>query len=197
MDNRGITIAEGDILVLCIRLFSELLIGRYGLPQPDHANTLLSRHASGVFSRCRDLLSTFQGGHRDDAFNNLILPQSELAVTALGHALAHSCALDAGVPTPLLELFECYIVRLDSAWYAEHVGITDDVLRQKEDRAIHEALPNLKAYIDKLDVRRWVTAPILNDEAWNRWLSALPIHTGFERQDTMLYDNSHSALMSV
>ena len=197
MDNRGITIAEGDILVLCIRLFSELLIGRYELPQPTHANTLLSRHASGVFSRCKELLATFHGGHRDDAFNNLILPQSELAVTALGHALAHSCALDAGVPTPLLELFECYVVRLDPVWYAEHAGITDSVLRQKEDEAVRTALPHLQEYVDKLDVRRWITAPILNDYAWSKWLSSLPIHTGFERQDATLYDNSYAAAISV
>ena len=135
MDNRGISIAEGDILVLCIRLYSELLIGRYDLPQPTHPDTLLSRHAAGIFSRCRERLSTFTGGHRDDAFNNLILPQSELAITALGHALAYSCAVDAGVPKALLELFECYVMKLDQAWYAEHAGMTDGILRSKEDEA--------------------------------------------------------------
>ena len=182
MDNRGLAIAEGDILVLCIRLFSELLLGRYTLPQPRDGDALLARHAAAIFARGRALLASFERGHRDEAFNNLVLPQSELAITALGHALAYDAARAAGVPAPLLELFECYVVQLDPTWYSEHAGISGDAFRRKEDAAAQAALPQLKEYVDQMDVRRWVTAPILSDAAWSRWHAALPIHSGFNRQ---------------
>lgn len=183
MDNRGISIAEGDVLVLCIRLFSELLLGRYALPPPTHTDTLLARHAAGMFAHARDVLARIPGGHRDETFNRLLLPRSELAVTSLGHARAYACALDAGVPAPLLRLFECYIVKLDFAWYAEHEGVMGEAFRAMEDEAVRAALPHLQAYVDRLDARRWVTAPILNDASWSKWLDVLPVHTGFEEQD--------------
>ncbi|KAJ3543972.1 hypothetical protein NM688_g5795 [Phlebia brevispora] len=176
LDNRGISIAEGDILVLCIRLFSELLQERYTLPPISHPDTLLSRHSAHIFSSSSKLLSSFSMGHRDERFNNLILPQSEPAIAALGHATAYSSALDESVPQPLLDLFECAVIKMDPAWYAEHAGITGETFREMEDRAAQAALPRLKDYVDGLGVRQWVTAPIVSDDAWNRWLPLLTTH---------------------
>lgn len=176
LDNRGISIAEGDVLVLCIRLFSEALQGRYALPQPSHADTLLSQHSSHIFSMSRKLLASFPNGHRDQNFSNLILPQSEPAIAALGHAIAYSRALDEGVPQPLLDLFECAVIKMDPAWYVEHAGITGEILREMEDKAARVALPGLKDYVDGLRVRPWVTAPIVSDDAWDRWLPLLVAH---------------------
>lgn len=181
MDNTGISIAEGDILVLCIRLFTELLLGRYTLPAPSQPDTLLARHASGIFSRGREVLASLPS-HRDSAFNRLLLPQAERAVTALGHAAAYACAVSSGVPAPLLRLFEVFVVKLDPLWYAEHVGVTEDALMRWEDEAVTEALPHLRGYVDGLDVRKWVTAPIVDDEKWARWLGCLPRHVGLEEQ---------------
>lgn len=185
MDVRGLSIAEGDILVLCIRLFSETLLGRYALPQPKHADTPLAQHARGIFTRCQDLLKTFKH-HREDSFNNLLLPQAELYVTALGHALAYSAALDAGLPEPLLALFECFVIRQDPAWYAEHLGLTDAKFRVKEDEAIRAALPHLPQYIEGLGVRRWVTAPIVEDKRFDEWVGLLKTHVGSESQENVL-----------
>ncbi|KAF9812866.1 hypothetical protein IEO21_05917 [Rhodonia placenta] len=175
MDIRGISIAEGDILVLSIRLFSELLIGRYTLPPPTHADTLLSRRSAAIFTR----------GHRDERFNDLILPQSEPAIIAQGCAYAYSCGLDAGVPRPLLDLFELAAIKLDPGWYAEHAGISADELLMREDKAVKAALPHLKLYGDEMNVRKWVNAPIISDSAWEGWFSqliALKSHTGHAEQ---------------
>lgn len=186
MDNRGITIAEGDVLVLCIRLFTELLLGRYTLPSPSHTDTLLAGHASGIFERCREVLASLPS-HRDSAFNRLLLPQAERAMTAVGHAAAYACAVDAGVPAPLLRLFEVFVVKLDPLWYAEHSGVTEDMVMRWEDEAVTEALPHLKEYVDGLNGRRWVTAPIVDDAKWARWLEGLPRHAGFQDQDGLPY----------
>jgi len=182
MDVRGISIAEGDVLVLSIRLFSELLIGRYSLPQPKHAEALLSRHSAAILSQCAAKLTTFQRGHRDEQFNNLILPQAEPAIMAQGCAYAHSCAVDAGVPSPLLHLFELVAIKLDPAWYSEHAGITNEVRLMKEDKAIREALPHLRQYADGMHVRKWISAPIISDESWDKWykdLVARNSYTGY------------------
>ena len=176
MDNRGISIAEGDVLVLCIRLFSELLQGRYSLPQPKQRDTLLARHSAQIFASCTAMLASFPNGHKDERFNGLVLPQSEPAVAALGHAMAYSYAIQEGVPPPLLDLFECAIINMDPGWYAEQMGITGDIRRAWEDRAVRAALPNLREYIDGLAVRPWITAPIVSDATWDTWLSSLVAH---------------------
>ena len=188
MDVRGASIAEGDILVTSIRLFSELLIGRYTLPAPSHPDALLSRHAAGIFGRCHEMLRTLEGGHRADAYNRLVLPQCELGVTALGHAHAYSCAADAGtVPQPLLDLFECLVISLDPVWYAEHAGISDAAFRLREDAAVRAALPALPAYADALGVRDVVTAPVISDAKWKEWVAHLPVEKGTEKQSPDLF----------
>lgn len=186
MDIRGFSIAEGDILVTCIGLFSELLQGRYALPQPSHPDSLLARHAAGVFARCKDLLAGIKG-HRNDTYNSLVLPQSELGMRALGEAYAYGAAAEAGVPAPLLALFELFIVKLDPLWYAEHEGLTDTVFRRREDAAVRAALPGLKDYVDALEAREYVTAPIVSDESWDAWVKQLPVQAGEEPQHEALY----------
>ena len=122
------------------------------------------------------MLDSFPNGHRDEDFNNLILPQSEPAVAALGHAIAYSHALDEGVPQPLLDLFECAAIKMDPAWYAEHAGITGEVFRDMEDKAARAVLPGLKTYNDGLGVRPWITAPIISDDTWDKWMPLLVAH---------------------
>ncbi|KIP07407.1 hypothetical protein PHLGIDRAFT_118174, partial [Phlebiopsis gigantea 11061_1 CR5-6] len=111
----------------------------------------------------------------------------ELGVTALGHAHAHSAAAAAGVPAPLLELFECFCMRQDLLWYAEHAGLTDEAFRTKEDAAVRAALPHLAAYVDALRWRELVTAPIVSDEKWGEWVGRLAPQGGEEKQHWALY----------
>ncbi|KAH8102909.1 hypothetical protein BXZ70DRAFT_889443 [Cristinia sonorae] len=170
-DLRGISIAEGDILALCIRLFTEILLGRHNdLPIPHQADTLLAKRYTAYVNSNTFLMSSFPAGHRDSRFNDLILPQCEPAVRALGHALAYSAAVDAGVAQPLLDLFEMACIKLDSGWYTEYAGISEAVRMQKEDRAASQALPNLKRYVDELGVRKWLPSPIITDSKWEKWL---------------------------
>lgn len=176
MDIRGLVIAEGDVTTIAIRLYSELLQRKYSLPACAHEETILSRHARGIFLQCARIMDSLPGGHRDPAFNDLILPQCERGVLALGCSYAYSSALEAGVARPLLDLFESAAIRLDPAWYMENEGLGENERVLREDRAVHAALPHIREYADGLHVREVIPAPIMSDATWSAWVEWLKCH---------------------
>lgn len=111
-------------------------------------------------------------------FNSLILPQAQLVVEAIGHALAYSNGLKAGLPQPILDVYECAVMRQDPSWYTEQAGITRIDQRLREDVAISSMLPDLPAYLSELDIDSYVTAPIISDDAWKTYLTKLPVYAG-------------------
>ncbi|KAH8102913.1 hypothetical protein BXZ70DRAFT_758724 [Cristinia sonorae] len=169
-DIKGTTISEGDVTVICIRLFTEVLLGRRQLPSPAHTNTLLFKRYDAYLTSNRHLMSSFKNGHRDVRFNNLVLPQCDPGIRALGHALAYSAAQDAGLPQSLLDLFEIAVIKLDSGWFAEHAGVTEAVRITKEDEAAGRVLHDLQKHVDDLNIRPWVASPLISDEKWDWWL---------------------------
>jgi len=175
-DGKGVIIAEGDVMTLCIRLFSELLLERYTVALPDPGESLLANHASSLMEENAALLQSF-GNHRSEAFNALILPQSQTAIEAIGHAMAYSSALKADLPQPILDIYECAVIRQDPAWYSEH-GLSRMDQRYREDAAVSSALPHLATYLDALNIENYVYAPIVSDAAWKDYLAGLPVHTG-------------------
>lgn len=177
-DGKGVIIAEGDVLTLCIRLFSELLLQRYHVPLPDAAESLLARHAASLLEENIQLLEMLKGDHRSDSFNSLVLPQSQNVVEAIGHALAYSAALKANLPQPILDVYECAVVRQDPAWYSEQAGLSQMKQRLREDAAISSMLPQLASYISFLNIEKYVSAPIVSDAAWKAYLDDLPVHSG-------------------
>ncbi|KAH7890445.1 acyl-CoA oxidase [Phlebopus sp. FC_14] len=177
-DGKGVIIAEGDVLTLCIRLFSELLLERYRIPLPDASESLLAHHATSLLEENIELLHQLHGGHRSDAFNSLILPQAEPAIEAMGHALAYSAGLRSGLPRPILDVYECSVIRRDPAWYSENAGLTRSIQRIREDEAVTSALSHLDTYLNDLGVAEYVSAPIVSDEAWKSYYEALPVFTG-------------------
>ncbi|KAF5366570.1 hypothetical protein D9758_008981 [Tetrapyrgos nigripes] len=176
-DGKGVIIAEGDVLTLCIRLFSELLLGRYTVPLPDPNSSLLAQHAASLLQENRDILSGLES-HRSEAFNNLILPQSQSVIEAIGHAMAYAAAVDANLPRPILDVYESLVIRQDPAWYSEQVGVSRTQQRLREDAAITDAFAHLELYLDELEIADYVSAPILSDAAWKAYSSSLPTHTG-------------------
>ena len=157
--------------MVCTRLFTEVLLGRRQLPIPLRTDTLLYKRYAAFVSSNKALLSTFAKGPRDQRLVELIFPQSEPAIRALGHSLAYACAVEAGVPQPLLDLFELAAMRTDAYWYAENAGITEEVRIRKEDSAASQALPDLRKYVDQLDIRQWVHSPLISDERWEKWVA--------------------------
>ncbi|KAK1232746.1 hypothetical protein PQX77_004104 [Marasmius sp. AFHP31] len=176
-DGKGVIIAEGDVLTLCIRLFSELLIGRYTVPIPSSDSSLLAQHAWSLLHENQELLHSLED-HRGDSFNCLILPQSQPVIEAIGHAMAYASAVDAGLPQPILDIYECSVIRQDPAWYSEQGGLTRVKQRLREDTAITSAMPHLDTYMNDLRIEDYVSAPIVSDASWKAYAASLPTYTG-------------------
>ncbi|KAK0212238.1 acyl-CoA oxidase [Desarmillaria ectypa] len=175
-DGKGAVVAEGEILTLCIRLFSELLLKRYTIALPDADESLLAQHAHGLMEENFQLLDGI-GSHRSKEFNSLILPQSQPVIEALGHAFAYSAAKKAKLPQPILDVYECAVIRQDPAWYSE-AGVSRVQQRMREDRALSSMLPHLKAYISGLNMAEFATAPIVSNETWQAYAYELPVYSG-------------------
>jgi len=145
---------------------------------PDPNESLLARHAASLLQENMDLLKSLEGNHRSDSFNALILPQSETVIEAMGHALAYSAAMQANLPQPVLDIYECAVIRRDSAWYSEQGGLSRLNQRLREDAAVSSMVPQLPLYLSQLEIEQFVQAPIVSDAYWKSYLAELPVHTG-------------------
>jgi len=174
----SVIIAEGDVLALCIRLWGELVLGRYTLPIPDAKDSLLSKHAHALLQEGREILRRVPGGHRSEAAEYELLPESERAVVALGHACAYSAAKRAGVPQVLLNLYECAAIRDDPVWFSENVGLNREAQRAKEGAVLREAAPDIEKHLESLDVKYAVRASIISDSNWLAQVQRMPKYTG-------------------
>ncbi|EKM77620.1 hypothetical protein AGABI1DRAFT_108106 [Agaricus bisporus var. burnettii JB137-S8] len=177
-DAKGAIIAEGDVLTLCIRLFSELLLGRYQIPLPPSSESLLASHASSIFQENLLLFETLKCDHRSPTFNSLLLPQAELVIESMGHALAYSSALKSDIPKYVLDMYECAVISRDSAWYTEQAGLGRMEQRKREDKAVEGMLPHFSELVTSLDVGETLRAPIVEDGLWKRYLERLTVHSG-------------------
>jgi len=178
IEMRGAAIAEGDSLVLSIRLATELLIGRYAMPASEYPDCLLARHEAGLFEECQKIIASLGTGHRSEAFNRLVLPLCQPLVEAIGHRMAYEAALKAQVDSNLLALYEAGVVKLDSSWYADHGGYGRRAQAEAEDRAATAALPNLAKFIEDTNVGPYCQAPIISDTAWSSFVAGLPHFDG-------------------
>lgn len=148
------------------------------MPLPSPSESLLARHASSLLSENRQLLETLQCDHRSETFNSLILPQSQIVIEAIGHALAYSAALRANLPQPILDVYECAVIRQDPAWYSEKGGISRIDQRLREDAAVSSMIPNLALHLSDLNIEEYVRAPIVSDASWKEYLAHLPVFVG-------------------
>ncbi|KAI0270443.1 hypothetical protein BC834DRAFT_922464 [Gloeopeniophorella convolvens] len=177
-DLNSVIIAEGDVLALCIRLWGELVLGRYTLPIPAAKESLLSRHAHALLDEGRQVLRRVPGGHRSEAAEYELLPESERAVLALGHACAYSAAKKAGIPQVLLDIYECAAIRGDPAWFSENAGLNREAQRAKEGAALREASPDIEKHLEDLNVKYAVRASIVSDSAWLGQVARMPKYKG-------------------
>ncbi|KAK0478605.1 acyl-CoA dehydrogenase/oxidase C-terminal [Armillaria luteobubalina] len=169
---RGISIAEGDVLVLCIRLASELLLGRYSIPETLNSNSLLAKHESAVFNKYTAMVEDH--GHRGDHYRSFILPQSQTIIESIGHRMAYDAAVAQGVPQALIDIYECYAIKRDVGWYIEAGVLTQDQVASMEDRAMKAAFPHMSQWVDGMGVSDYLKAPILSEDRWDKFVDSLP-----------------------
>ncbi|TFY64942.1 hypothetical protein EVG20_g5770 [Dentipellis fragilis] len=173
---RGNSIAEGDSLVISIRLASELLLERYELPASTHPSSLLARHEQDILDEHKALLRQC-GHHRSDEFNRLFLPNCQKIVSAIGHRMAYDAAVDAGLDLSIVDVYLASAVALDSAWYSEKAGFSRASQALAEDKALSAALPHLEEWLAQLGIDAYIKAPITSDSRWNSFVGQLEAHT--------------------
>ncbi|KAI1503307.1 hypothetical protein F5X99DRAFT_375626 [Biscogniauxia marginata] len=185
MTMRGNSIAEGDYLVLCIRLVSEVLLGRYKLPEAGLKSSRLARHEAGIWQEARQILAALgPGGHRGSAFNAHILPRCHALVEATGHRMAYEAASTSDKVSPeILNLFESTCVMSDMSWYCEAGGATRTELFAGHAQAVEAVLPQMESLLSQTDAADWTTALIVDEEKWDNFVKSLPVFSNDHELD--------------
>ncbi|EMD32148.1 hypothetical protein CERSUDRAFT_119122 [Gelatoporia subvermispora B] len=178
---QGLGIAEGDIVVLSIKLATELVLGRYSMPPPDNPTSLLARHEAGLMDEARQVLADIK--HNSADINRLLLPRCQPLVEAIGHRMAYDAAVAAGVMPSVIDLYVANIVKLDPAWYSENATLPRHAQDQMAAKAMDEVLPHLPSLIRDMDVLPYIRAPIVSDERWSAFVDTLPVSVGNGHMD--------------
>ncbi|KAL5362174.1 acyl-CoA dehydrogenase NM domain-like protein [Aspergillus floccosus] len=173
LEARGISIAEGDTMTLCIRLASELLLERYSMPAPKDASCMLAQYEKGIFNLCRQYLQGLHGDHRSEGYNANVLPHSQVLVEAIGHRMAYESALEAGIERDFLVLYEANVLLHAPAWYVSGMGLDIEAQFKNEVQAMDSILPKLNRLLDETGAGPYCSAAIVTDESWNRFLDGL------------------------
>lgn len=188
-------IAEGDMLVLSIRkvlhclvptlvldlfpgLASELLLGRYEINTPKYPETPLARHERGIFEEMRSISHKLAHKHRGEEFNRSLLPRCMALVEAMGHRMAYEAAVDAGVDSSLLRVYEAGAILLDLSWYTENWVFTRQQAYEREEIALTEAFAKLDTILDATGAKDYAFAAIASEPAWKNFVAQLPVLTG-------------------
>lgn len=175
-ETKGVVIAEGDIIPLCNKVFSELLRGQYHVPIPNRTESLLAQHAHSLLEECIEAISQVDGT-RSREYGSVILPQAQPVIEAIGHAIAFSASVKANLPKPILDVYESSIIRQDPAWYSEH-GMPRAAQRIREDKAVSSMIPELPKFLAALEIENYVAAPAVSDSRWKAYLTGLTVYNG-------------------
>jgi acyl-CoA oxidase len=178
MDGKGCVIAEGDILALCIRLFSQLIRKQYQVIVPESSSSILAHRATELLDRYSTLARNLRAGHRGEGFNQLLLPHAEETIAAIGHALAYDSARRAGIDQKLLDVYTSFIMSMDPGWFISTGGYSTEDMDHFQSRAIRGMLPDLERYLDDLKVDRYVRSPLVKEDGWAKYYPRLPKFTG-------------------
>ncbi|KAJ7853758.1 acyl-CoA dehydrogenase/oxidase C-terminal [Mycena leptocephala] len=162
---QGIAIAEGDVLVLSIRLATELLLERYSMPPTNNPRSLLSLYEDGIMEEYRSIIVD-SGGHRSAKYASHVLPHCEGIVRAIGYRMAYDAAVSAQVPQSLIDLYLCNVVKGNLAWYIQHQLLSRDQLADMEHSAIQRSLPHIEKWVADMHVDAYINAPIVSSTAW-------------------------------
>ncbi|GAB1196221.1 hypothetical protein APSETT444_005489 [Aspergillus pseudonomiae] len=197
IEAHGNSIAEGDTLALCIRLASELILGRYRMPPPRYPSCLLAIFEIGLFRHARDIIDSLEEVQRTGEFNRRILPRCQTLVEAVGHRMAYEAGLDSGVVPELLDLYEAGVMLQHSGWFVENLGLDMETQFNMEMQAMNGVLPRLEHLLEATGAEPYCTAPIVSNEAWAEFVNGLEVYKGNARMDICEYDEDVGDTVSI
>ncbi|KAG2135959.1 acyl-CoA dehydrogenase NM domain-like protein [Suillus clintonianus] len=172
---RGISIAEGDILGLSMRLVADTLAQTYTLPPSTHQDSPLALHEVSLFEEATETVSS--SADFTQAFMQYVQPRCQLMVESMGHRMAYDAAIDQGVSQYLIDLYLINAIKTDSAWYVERGMFTRQTIMRMEDAALSAALPHLDELLAEMKVEPYITSPIISDERWEAFSKTLPVYS--------------------
>lgn len=172
---RGISIAEGDILGLSMRLVADTLARTYALPLSTHPDGPLALHEISLFDEATETVAS--SSDFTQAFMQYVQPRCQLMVESTGHRMAHDAAVDQGVSQCLVDLYLINAIKTDAAWYVERGLFTRKAIVRMEEAALSAALPRLDELLAAMKVEPYVSSPIISDECWEEFSKTLPVYS--------------------
>ncbi|KAF5578571.1 acyl dehydrogenase NM domain protein [Fusarium subglutinans] len=175
---RACAISEGDALVVSIRLAVELCLGKYEMPSATKTDCLLAKYEAGLAQEAWDIVSSIPAEHHSQEFNRLFIPRCKPLVLGIGHRMVYETALDAGVDSDLLALYEAGALKENLDWYTEKGLLTRQTFREMENRALDSVEPRLDELLNELNMEPYVTAPIIKEGLFDDFVQGLPTFDG-------------------
>lgn len=166
--------ARHPLTIAVSGLGSELLRGKYSLPQPLDPNTLLAHYEAGLFAEARREMTDLggYGEHRSAAFNNNIVPRCRKLIEAVGHRMAYDAAKARGVHGEFLRLYE--LDSIDDLSLCTENGL---ITRSQYSKSLVDAYKAVLSLVlnmaDGADDHAYTTAAMLSDQSWRSYLSTL------------------------
>jgi acyl-CoA oxidase len=86
--------------------------------------------------------------------------------------MAYEAAVHMGVDPDLLALFEAGVIKTDSSWYVENLGLSRADQFEMESKAADALVPRVGELLNGLGtVEPYITAPILSAERWETFVA--------------------------
>ncbi|KAJ8501517.1 hypothetical protein ONZ45_g12118 [Pleurotus djamor] len=183
-NGRGLSIAEGDMLVVSIRFAVEILLGRIELPPADQPDSVLARHEDALIQDLRGILFS-ASHHRAEESERLVLPRCQPLLEAIGFRIAYEAACKDQLNNDIINTFLSNCFQQDAAWYAESGGISLSAQRRLEHESVARLVSQLDELLKVLDVEEAAKAPIISDERWNRFMDGLISYDGAKPESMM------------
>ncbi|KAI1820723.1 putative acyl-CoA oxidase [Xylaria intraflava] len=195
---RGNSVAEGDYTVLCIRLVSEVLLGRYELPEARMKTCLLAKHEAGIWQEARELIASLgDKHHRSEAVSAHLLPRCREMIKATGHRMAYEAAAMGGkVKREALDLFESSCIKSDLSWYCQFEGLRRNDFHARDTATVKAALPLLQEFLSQREAAAAAAAvaPIMDEDSWDEFVTNLPMLQKAGPVEASLHQNAKSSL---
>lgn len=125
-----------------------------------------------MFDELRRSLASMKH-HRSPDFDRLILPECTNLIQAIGHRMAYDAAVARSVDSVLIDLYVASCVKLDSAWYVEKAMLSRYEQREIENKAVDAVYGRIEEFLAKLEVDAYVTAPIISEKEWSRYVEGM------------------------
>ncbi|KAK2051143.1 putative acyl-CoA oxidase [Colletotrichum caudatum] len=175
---QGNSVAEGDTLVISIRLASELLTNKYRLPRATIPTGPLALYENGLIEEVMGQMkpaSGSPGSLRSTSYNHSVLPRCRTIVEAIGQRMAYEAAqAQDGIAPEVLDLFEKSCIQEDPSWFVEHGSGTRSALQNSEDKAYCNLLPLLPSLVERANATAYITAPLIEERAMEEFIKGLP-----------------------